>query len=88
MSWTSSTQLGRFPHRSDGRTVAEIQKNVIKQGKRNPVSRLFHAKEDKDAIAAWGKDLDRMLHIFNVRSLSPVRWELLRAPVPDGAVNK
>jgi hypothetical protein len=40
----------------------------IEQGKRNAVSRLFHAKNDKDAIATWKSDLSRVLHIFNVRS--------------------
>ena len=56
----------------DVRTVAEIQGKVVKQGKRNPVSRMFHSKNDKDAIAAWKQDLSRILHIFNVRSVSSV----------------
>ena len=35
---------------------------------RNPISRFFHAKSDKDTIAAWRADLDRILHVFEVRS--------------------
>ena len=35
-------------------------------------SRLFHAKNDKDTIAAWRLDLNRVLHIFNVRSTGSV----------------
>ena len=35
---------------------------------RNPISRFFHAKRDKDTIAAWRADLDRILHVFEVRS--------------------
>jgi hypothetical protein len=56
-----------------GRTVSEIQRKIIKQNERNAVSRLFHAKSDKDAIAAWRRNLNRILHVFNVRftTLSP-----------------
>ena len=42
---------------------------MIKQSRRNPVSRLFRAKGDKDMIAAWRLDLNRILHVFNVRSI-------------------
>jgi hypothetical protein len=47
--------------------VADIQEKVIKRGKRHAVSRLFHAKSEKDSIAAWRQDLNRVIHIFNVR---------------------
>ena len=39
----------------------------MKQSKRNVVSRLFQAKDDRDTIAAWRLDLNRILHVFNVR---------------------
>ena len=52
------------------RTVAEIQRKVIKQSRRNPVSRLFHSTGDKDIIAAWRLDLNRIIHVFNVRSVT------------------
>lgn len=32
------------------------------------LSRSFHAKNNKETIAAWGSDLIRILHVFNVRS--------------------
>lgn len=54
------------------RTVAEIQNGVIKQGERNTISRVFHAKNDRDAVATWRQDLNRILHVFNVRSINPV----------------
>ena len=54
------------------RTMAEIQGKVVKQGKRNPVSLLFHSKNDKDAIVAWKQDLKRIFRIFNVRSVDPI----------------
>jgi len=54
-------------HDFDRRTVAEIQRKVIKKSGRNVVSRLLHAKNDKETIAAWKLDLNRMLHVFNVR---------------------
>ena len=56
--------------------MAEIQAGVIKLGKRNPVSQLFHAKSDKEAIAAWRQELNSVLHIFNVRPARSV-WDLL-----------
>ncbi|KAF9780538.1 hypothetical protein BJ322DRAFT_1213646 [Thelephora terrestris] len=46
-------------------TVATIQKAIIKQGKQGPASPPFHAKHDKEKIAAWERDLDRILLIFN-----------------------
>ena len=51
----------------DRSTVAEIQRKVIKKGKRNAVSRLLHAKSDKDTIATWRSDLNGILLVFNVR---------------------
>ena len=40
------------------------------------VSRHFHAKNDKEKIAAWRLDLGRILDVFNVRSIAPV-WHSL-----------
>ena len=53
--------------------MAEIQRNVIKQGKRNVISRHLHARNDKDKIGGWKLDLNRILHVFNVRSVVSVR---------------
>jgi hypothetical protein len=50
--------------------VAEIERKIIEQGKKNPVSRFFHAKSDKEMIATWKSDLNRILHVFTVCSLS------------------
>ena len=54
----------------DNRAVAAIQRRVVKQSKRNVISRHLHAKNDKDKIAAWRLDLNRILHVFNVRSIA------------------
>ena len=67
---TSGHSLTKLP---DRRAVAEIQKNIVKRGKRNGVSWMFHAKDDKEAIATWRLDLTKILHVFNVRSVTPVR---------------
>ena len=48
--------------------MEEIKRKVTKRTKRNVVSRLVHARDDKDTIAAWKLDLNRILHVFNVRS--------------------
>ena len=50
----------------------EIQRTIVKRGKQNAISRRFHAKDDKKAIAAWRLDLDRILRIFNVCSVASV----------------
>jgi len=60
----------------DRRTVAEIQRKVIKQSERNAVSRLFHAKSDKETIAGWKAELNRILLVFNVRSIA-LAWSSL-----------
>lgn len=44
--------------------------NIVKLGKRGVIHRLFHAKQDKDTIAAWEAELNRILHVFNVRSIT------------------
>ena len=49
--------------------MVEIQNKVIKRSGRNAVSRLLQAKNDKEKIAGWRVELNRILHIFNVRSV-------------------
>jgi len=46
--------------------VAGIQAKIIEKRGRNLLSRLAHAKNDKETIATWKLDLNRILHIFNV----------------------
>ena len=55
------------------RIVDEILRNISKWGKRNLISRRFHAKDDKEAIATWRLDLNRILHVFNVRFSASVQ---------------
>jgi hypothetical protein len=55
-------------HALDCRTVAEIRNKVMKQSGRNAASRLFHARNDKEIIAAWKSELNRILIVFNVCS--------------------
>lgn len=63
-----------FVHRTlHPRIVAEIQRNVVKRGKRSALSRRFHKKEDNEAIAAWRLDLNRILRVFNVRFAIPLQ---------------
>jgi hypothetical protein len=59
-----------------GRTLSEIQSKVTKKGKRNAVSRIFHAKNDKETIATWKSDLSKILLVFNVSSVV-ILWLLL-----------
>ena len=50
-----------------------VQTKVAEKGKRHAVSRLFHAKSDKDTINTWRFELTRVLHLFHVRPVTPVR---------------
>ena len=50
--------------------MAQIQRSADEPNKRNPISRFFNAKRDKDTIAGWRSDLDRILHVFEVRSIT------------------
>jgi len=51
------------------RTVQQVEVGVAERGKRNRVSRLFHARNDKETITSWRSDLTRILGVFNVRSV-------------------
>ena len=50
------------------RIVESIQVHIIKRGKRNAVSRYFHERNDKKAIAAWKMDLDQIRRVLTVRT--------------------
>ena len=52
----------------DCRTVAQIQRSAVEPDRRNFFSRILNQNKDKDAIAAWRSELDRIVHVFEVRS--------------------
>ena len=49
--------------------------NIIKRGKRNVLSRSFHARDNEKAIAAWKLDLNEICRALEVR---PFPCELRR----------
>jgi len=51
------------------------------------IIRHFHARNDKDKIAAWKLDLNSILHVFNVRSMTSVRQPLTRYPQTELVIN-
>ena len=53
--------------------MKKIEQDTFEKGKRNRFSRLIRAKSDKDTIASWKSDLNRILLVFNVRSVAYVR---------------
>ena len=67
--------------------MVEIQRGVVKGGKRNAISRVFHAKNDQGAIAAWRLDLNRILHIFNVCSVTSACPSLIISFQTELAIN-
>jgi hypothetical protein len=62
--------------------VAKIQEKVIKQGKRNALRRFVLSKADKDKIAGWKQDFMRILHVFNVRSISSAGHSFANSAAP------
>ena len=64
---------GDFLAKSSTRVIAEIQRHLIKRGKRNPISRRYHAKDDEESIATWRLEFNRILRVFNVCSVVSVR---------------
>ena len=65
--------------------MKEIEEKITKKGRRNLLSRLLSAKDDKDTIGAWKSDLIEILHIFNVRSVTSVPPSLTPIPISDSA---
>lgn len=62
----------------DHRTIAEIQKRTIKQGRCNPVPEFFHGKSDGDDIVAWRLKLDKISsRLQRMRSVTFIIDELL-----------
>jgi len=59
---------------------------LVRWGKRNAVSRSFHAKRDEETIAAWKLDLDKVFRVFNVRSVARV-MTAVDLPLPEGTSN-
>ena len=49
------------------RMVADIQEGVTKQSQCGRASRFLHAKSDKEKIASWKAELNKILHVFQVR---------------------
>jgi len=47
------------------RIVTEIQEKIVEKGERNLLSRLVHARNDKEIITSWRSDLNSILHVFN-----------------------
>ena len=67
--------------------MAEIERKVAKRRGRNAVSQFVHARDDKDSIAAWKLDLNRILHVFNVRSTIFTRLSLTVLSQTELAMN-
>jgi hypothetical protein len=72
---------------SSCRTVAEIERKVVKQSNRGSASRLLHAKNDKEKIAAWRLDLNRILHVFQVDPVASLLISLIVCLQTELAIN-
>jgi len=74
-------------HVINRRTVAGIQENIIEKSGRSLLSRLANAKNDKETITTWKLDLNRILHVFNVRSVNSARPLLIVHLQTELAIN-
>ena len=50
--------------------MAEIERDVIEQEKRNVIPRYLDAKDDTEKVTAWRLDLDGILRVVSVRSVA------------------
>ena len=57
----------------------EIQRKIVKEGVRCSVSRSLRTKNDQSKIATWKAELDRILYVFDIRSIV-FGWHSLMAP--------
>ena len=69
MSGTHSNNPLSCPHR---RIVTDIQGKIVEWGRRNVVSRRFHANDNKETIATRRLDLDRVLRVLDARHFARV----------------
>ena len=53
--------------------MTDIQEKISEKNERNVFARVFYARSDKDAIAAWKEELSKILQIFHVCSVYSVR---------------
>ena len=65
----------------------KIQKYIIKRGKRNAISRRFHARDDEGAIATWKLVLDSMRHVLDVRYFTRLRRLLIYYSQTEPAIS-
>ena len=71
MSLASSAYVEWSAYRClNRRTVAGIERKVVKEGKRHAAARFMGG--DKDKIAGWKQELDRVLQVFNVSPFGSV----------------
>jgi len=85
---TNDPYYMRSAHRTPGRrTMAEIQGKIVEKRERGLLSRIAHAKHDKETIAAWKLDFIRILQVFNVRSVGSVRLSLTASFQTELALN-
>ena len=68
--------------------MTEIQRNIIKRGKRNIFSRPFRTGDDEEAIAAWKLDLDKIRRVFEVESFLRLLHTIAKFPSSDRTCNK
>jgi len=77
------------------KNMAEIQARIVEKRERNLLSRVVHARSDKEAIASWKADFTRILQIFNTefvldthKMVSDVKQSLLKGDGGSSSQNQ
>ena len=87
MSLTSGARRAQSAnHTPNRRTIAEVQEKITGKRERGLFSRLAHAKNDKEVVATWRSDLNRVLHVFNVCSTASFQQSLTPPPQTELAI--
>ena len=67
--------------------VADIQRRVTNQSQRGWASRFLHVKNDKERIASWKTELNKILHVFQVRPVASSPTLLIASFQTELAIN-
>ena len=52
--------------------MTDIQRELVEWGKRSAASQHLHTNDDKEKISTWKSDIDNILQVFNVASVTRV----------------
>lgn len=67
--------------------MAEIKRDIIVLNGRSTIANVVYSKSNKEKIAAWRAELDRILQVFKVRSITTLSASLIIRLQTELAIN-